>query len=205
MEGSEMGLGATEPPPFDVLGSEWFASLKRDKQTSVRAAVAGESTELDLSLSRMTRIPEGVFSTLTVLTKLYLGYCASLTALPESLGQLQALTMLNLTYCTSLTALPESLGQLQALTKLYLNFCISLAALPESLGQLQALTILKLYNCSSLADESKDLARRLLQCNEKIRDGPSGSPERFHMTTYDFAATILFGSSSRYGTGVAKS
>ena len=39
--------------------------------------------------------------------------------------------------------------------------------------------------------------------NEKIRDGPSGSPERFHMTTYDFAATILFGSSSRYGAGAA--
>ena len=66
-----------------------------------------------------------------------------------------------------------------------------------------ALTTLNLYNCSSLADESKDLARRLLQCNEKIRDGPSGSPERFHMTTYDFAATILFGSSSRYGAGAA--
>ena len=76
-------------------------------------------------------------------------------------------------------------------------------ALPESLGQLQALTKLDLGGCSSLADESKDLARRLLQCNEKIRDGPSGSPERFHMTTYDFAATILFGSSSRYGAGAA--
>ena len=40
-----------------------------------------------------------------------------------------------------------------------------------------------------------------MQCNEKIRDGPSGSPERFHTTTYDFAATILYGSSSRYGAG----
>ena len=67
----------------------------------------------------------------------------------------------------------------------------------------QALAILDLDYCDSLADESKDLARRLLQCNEKIRDGPSGSPERFHMTTYDFAATILFGSSSRYGAGAA--
>merc|ERR1712070_1324545 len=81
--------------------------------------------------------------------------------------------------------------------------CSSLAALPESLGHLHALTTLDLGGCSSLADESKDLARRLLQCNEKIRDGPLGSPERFHMTTYDFAATILFGSSSRYGAGAA--
>ena len=125
--GSEMGLGATEPPPFDVLGSEWFASLKRDKQTSVRAAVAGESTELDLSLSRMTRIPEGVFSTLTVLTTLDLAWCASLTALPESLGQLRALTTLYLGGCTSLTALPGSLGQLRALTTLYLDHCRSLS------------------------------------------------------------------------------
>ena len=89
------------------------------------------------------------------------------------------------------------------MTELDLYGCESLAALPESLGQLQALTGLHLQICSSLADESKDLARRLLQCNEKIRDGPSGSPERFHMTTYDFAATILFGSSSRYGAGAA--
>ena len=86
------------------------------------------------------------------------------------------------------------------LTVLHLGTC-RFAALPDSLGQLQALTKLDLYECTSLADESKDLARRLIQCNKKIRDGPLGSPERFHMTTYDFAATILFGSSSRYGAG----
>ena len=104
---------------------------------------------------------------------------------------------------SNITHLPHRFfNESRGLTILNLG-CESLAALPESLGQLQALTELDLYNCSSLADESKDLARRLLQCNEKIRDGPSGSPERFHMTTYDFAATILFGSSSRYGAGAA--
>ena len=105
---------------------------------------------------------------------------------------------------SNITHLPHRFfNESRGLTKLNLYKCTSLAALPESFGQLQALTELNLYNCSSLADESKDLARRLLQCNEKIRDGPSGSPERFHMTTYDFAATILFGSSSRYGAGAA--
>ena len=105
---------------------------------------------------------------------------------------------------SNITHLPHRFfNESRGLTELDLYKCTSLAALPESLGQLQALTELILYNCSSLADESKDLARRLLQCNEKIRDGPSGSPERFHMTTYDFAATILFGSSSRYGAGAA--
>ena len=105
---------------------------------------------------------------------------------------------------SNITHLPHRFfNESRGLTKLNLYECSSLAALPESFGQLQALTELDLYNCSSLADESTDLARRLLQCNEKIRDGPSGSPERFHMTTYDFAATILFGSSSRYGAGAA--
>ncbi len=56
---------------------------------------------------------------------------------------------------------------------------------------------------TSLADESKDLARRSEECNEKIRDGPRRSPERFYITIYNFAATILFGSSSRYGAGAA--
>ena len=105
---------------------------------------------------------------------------------------------------SNITHLPHRFfNESRGLTKLNLYECTSLAALPESFGQLQALTTLSLFGCSSLADESKDLARRLLQCNEKIRDGPSGSPERFHMTTYDFAATILFGSSSRYGAGAA--
>ena len=105
---------------------------------------------------------------------------------------------------SNITHLPHRFfNESRGLTKLNLYKCTSLAALPESFGQLQALTELNLGGCSSLADESKDLARRLLQCNEKIRDGPSGSPERFHMTTYDFAATILFGSSSRYGAGAA--
>ena len=107
-------------------------------------------------------------------------------------------TELDLSY-SKFTHIPGGVVETwKALTWLNLDGCESLAALPESLGQLQALTKLDLGGCSSLADESKDLARRLLQCNEKIRDGPSGSPERFHMTTYDFAATILSGSLPRH-------
>ena len=215
----------------DAEWSQWFAALRDDQKAKVIKAVTGESNDFSLrdgtagQNSNITHLPHHFFNEsrgltelnlecctslaalpeslgqLQALTKLNLGDCSSLAALPESLGQLQALTELNLFDCTSLAALPESFGQLHALTELHLYGCSSLAALPESLGQLQALTILDLDYCDSLADESKDLARRLLQCNEKIRDGPSGSPERFHMTTYDFAATILFGSSSRYGAG----
>ena len=181
--------------PFDVLSSEWFASLDEDdRQTSVRAAVAGESTELDLSRSRMTHIPEGVFSTLTVLTTLHLGGCTSLTALPESLGQLRALTTLNLGNCTSLAALPESIGQLRALTTLNLRYCTSLTALPESIGQLRALTKLNLSYCRSLAAESIKRGERLRKRNQRIRDG---RPQRFPMATHAFAASVLFGSMIR--------
>ena len=103
---------APAPPPFKVLRSEWFASLDKDKQQPrVRAAVAGKSTELDLSDAGITHIPGGVFSTLTVLTTLHLGGCTSLTALPESLGQLRALTKLDLRYCTSLSAESRKRGK----------------------------------------------------------------------------------------------
>ena len=159
--------------------SQWFDALHEYHKAEVIRAVTGASNEFSLEESNITHLPHRFFN--------------------ESRG----LTKLDLLDCSSLAALPDSLGQLQALTMLDLEGCSSLAALPESLGQLQALTTLDLGGCSSLADESKDLARRLLQCNKKIRDGPSGSPERFHMTTYDFAATILFGSSSRYGAGAA--
>ena len=171
----------------DAEWSQWFAALHDGHKAKAIKAVTGESNEFSLR--------DGAT-----------GQNSNITHLPHRLfNESRGLTELNLRYCSSLAALPESLGQLQALTTLNLWGCSSLAALPESLGQLQALTTLDLRDCSSLADESKDLARRLLQCNEKIRDGPSGSPERFHMTTYDFAATILFGSSSRYGAGAAKS
>ena len=157
-------------PFWSLYEALWFASLDRNEKASVRAALAGESTELDLPCSRMTRIPEGVFSTLTVLTKLDLINCTSLTALPESLGQLWVLTTLDLIDCTSLTALPKSLGQLRALTTLNLD------------------------RCDSVAAESIKRGERLRKRNQRIRDGRA---LRFPMTTHDFAATVLFGSMLR--------
>ena len=95
MENIGIWGGAVAPTFTDTDSLRWFASLDEDdRQTSVRAAVAGEIAELDLSCSRITHIPEGVFSTLTVLTTLNMDGCESLTALPESLGQLRALTKL---------------------------------------------------------------------------------------------------------------
>ena len=91
--------------------------------------------------------------------------------MPESLcDKCGGLTKLDLGKCYSLAALPESLGQLQALTTVFLYGCRSLAALPKSLGQLRALTKLDLIFCESLSGELNKRGKHLLKCNEVIRD-----------------------------------
>ena len=128
--------------------SQWFAALHDGHKAKAIKAVTGESNEFSLR--------DGT------------GQNSNITHLPHRLfNESRGLTSLDLCDCTSLAALPESLGQLQALTTLYLSWCESLAALPESLGQLQALTTLYMGGCFSLAGESVDLARRLLECNER--------------------------------------
>ena len=121
--------------------SQWFDALHEYHKAKVIKAITGQSNECSLQ-ENITHVPHRFFNESRGLTTLNLGFCSSLAALPESLGQLQALTELDLDNCSSLAVLPESLGQLQALTKLYLNSSSSLAALPDSLGQLQALTAL---------------------------------------------------------------
>ena len=140
--------------------SQWFDALHEYHKAKVIKAVTGASNEFSLrdgaasQNSNITHLPHRFFNESRGLTTLNLCECSSLSALPESLGQLQALTELNLEGCTFLAALPESLGNLQALTKLNLDGCSSLAALPESFGQLQALTELDLGYCSSLAAQT---------------------------------------------------
>ena len=73
-------------------------------QEKVQRVVEGKSTELDLSGSKFTHIPGGVVEKWKALAKFILCHCSSLTALPESIGQLQALTTLDLNNCSSLSA-----------------------------------------------------------------------------------------------------
>jgi Leucine-rich repeat (LRR) protein len=108
-----------------------------------------ETTTLRWNSMILTALPESI-GNLQALTMLDLTRCTALTALPESIGNLQALTTLDLSDCEALTALPESIGNLQALTTLDLSDCEALTALPESMGNLQALTTLDLSVCKAL-------------------------------------------------------
>lgn len=84
------------------------------------------------------------------LVLLDLSYSRALTQLPESCGDLLALQTLNLCNCSALTTLPESLGRLAALQTVDLSFCDALRTLPTSLGLLSELTMLNIDCCCSL-------------------------------------------------------
>jgi Leucine-rich repeat (LRR) protein len=75
---------------------------------------------------------------------------ASLTSLPERLGELQTLQTLDLTWCTGLVSLPERLGELKTLQTLDLQYCTGLVSLPERLGELKTLQTLNLLECTGL-------------------------------------------------------
>ncbi|MHA1489675.1 MAG: leucine-rich repeat domain-containing protein [Promethearchaeota archaeon] len=100
----------------------------------------------------------------------------SFTALPESIGNLQALQELRLEECRFLTSLPESLSNLRSLKKLILSGCFLLKSLPESLGNLKTLRELKLEECRSLKTlpenlgELKSLQKLTLEgCNSLLK------------------------------------
>ncbi len=105
---------------------------------------------LELSHASITVVPESL-GNLTALRSLDLSECSQLTALPESVGNLGALLTMDLSGCDKLTALPESVGDLGALLTLDLSGCMDLTALPESVGSLRALLTLDLSGCDKLA------------------------------------------------------
>ena len=76
--------------------------LRDDQKAKVIKAVTGESNDFSLrdgatgQNSNITHLPHRFFNESRGLTKLNLCECSSLSALPESLGQLQALTTLDL-------------------------------------------------------------------------------------------------------------
>ena len=171
----ELGLNAS---PENIILDQWVANSSTEEEKEDRIAArqkiqfffTEKHDSLSLSYSRLTSLPD-IFnsSSFNNLRSLSLSNCESLTALPESLGNLSALEELDLSNCGNptagnlstlkrllfsnckgLTVLPESLGNLSALKKLSLNNCRSLTALPESLDNLSALKKLDLKNCISL-------------------------------------------------------
>lgn len=91
---------------------------------------------------------------LTKLTRLDLGGCSSVAALPKSLLDLDRLEILDLSNCSGLPSLPEPAAKsgavLQHLSTINLSQCGLLTRLPESLMQLSSLVHLNLSGCHAL-------------------------------------------------------
>jgi len=79
-----------------------------------------------------------------------LGFCDTLTELPETLTLLVGLKKLGLAYCRALTRLPASMDRLEALEELDLHGCRSLTELPESVNLMLALSKLDIRYCTRL-------------------------------------------------------
>ncbi len=86
---------------------------------------------------------------LTGLEKLSL-WCAELTTLPDSIGNLKHLTYILLDTCINLSTLPCSICELESLEELKIMFCKALTTLPESVGNLRSLKYLGFWGCESL-------------------------------------------------------
>ncbi|CAI5503246.1 unnamed protein product [Closterium sp. Naga37s-1] len=95
--------------------------------------------------------PPHLSATLSSLRFLEISDCASLTSLPEDLGQLPALDTLLLLKLPSLERLPDFLGQLPALKVFGLSLCPRLEELPVSMANLPVLQCLVIHDCWRLA------------------------------------------------------
>uniref|UniRef100_A0A8I6XGQ4 Uncharacterized protein n=1 Tax=Hordeum vulgare subsp. vulgare TaxID=112509 RepID=A0A8I6XGQ4_HORVV len=80
---------------------------------------------------------------------------SSLSALPESIGEMEGLMNLDLSHCAGIKELPESFGKLKKLVHLDLSHCQGIKELPESFGKLKNLVHLDLSECSALENISK--------------------------------------------------
>ena len=110
---------------------------------------------LDLSLTSISALPDSI-GQLTELQSLGLRF-TNISALPDSIGQLAKLRSLDLSH-TSISALPDSIGQLAKLRSLDLGYT-KISAL-DFIGQLAALQSLDLSgtNISALPDSIGQLA-----------------------------------------------
>ena len=114
--------------------------LDREAERRIADVAQAQGSHLDLAGVSLTAVPDSI-GQLTALTSLDLSG-NQLTTVPDWIGQLTALTSLDLND-NQLTTVPDWIGQLTALTSLSLSVN-QLTTLPDSIGQLTALTSLDL-------------------------------------------------------------
>ena len=133
---------------------------------------------LNLFGTSISALPDSI-GQLAALQRLELGF-TNISALPDSIGQLTALQSLNLLR-TPISALPDSIGQLANLEDLNLSGT-KISALPDSIVQLAALQSLSLFRTpiSALPDSIGQLVnlKKLDLSGTKIAELPPALLER---------------------------
>ena len=111
------------------------------------------------------------------LETLFARHLESLTALPESFGQLSKLTHLDLSLGFSLSSLPRSFGRLCSLQSLDIAEC-ALTELPASFIQLSELVTLNLADCHNMPALPESIG--LMPNGSPLRSGPLRMPSCPH-------------------------
>jgi Leucine-rich repeat (LRR) protein len=174
-QGQEFDIDALLNELFDL--QFWMDNLDDIPQTSKVEALRFLLSKTSINLYRkgLSALPESI-GNLQNLEWLRL-YNNNLSSLPESFGNLQHLQGLDLSY-NNLSSLPESFGNLQHLQGLVL-YNNNLSSLPESIGNLQNLQRLYLYNnnLSSLPESIGNLQN--LKVLDLDNNNLSSLPESF--------------------------
>jgi leucine-rich repeat protein SHOC2 len=121
-----------------------LTDLEKIIEQAKRDARLTDLTDLDLSHSYMTRLPDSIIDLLCL--KNLRSVFTPISSLPENIGNLSSLETLSVRF-NKLTILPESICNLKKLTKLDLSCSPKLNSLPDNIGNLSSLIELNLGGC----------------------------------------------------------
>ncbi|KAF7106267.1 hypothetical protein CFC21_107009 [Triticum aestivum] len=126
------------------------------------------------------RVDLGCIGMLQKLNYLNLHNCQELSALPESISEMEGLMYLNLSDCENLKELPNSFANLKELVYLNLSNSDNVIGLPEALANLTKLQQLELTACENLRGRPEVITNltelrnlRLSRCMHHIFDSSS--------------------------------
>ena len=126
---------------------------------------------------------------------------SSMTALPESIGNLETLKNLILVGLQGLRALPQSVGKLSSLQTFKIDQC-GVTAMPASFVRMTALTSLHIAKCSELEELPADIGRLsvlkelMISSNPQVQELPTsitslGALQHFTLHEMASVATLV--------------